>query len=72
MEIEDTYGRRAVGHAGGFPGVSTHLYILLDSPYTVVLLANADPPAEAFAGSSIIALVAKRAKSEQESGRPPK
>jgi CubicO group peptidase (beta-lactamase class C family) len=63
MEIEDTYGRRVVGHGGGFPGVSTHLYILLHAPYTVVVLANQDPPAEAYAGSLVLPLVVEKAKS---------
>ena len=56
------YGRTVVGHGGGFPGVSTHLYLLLDSPYTVVVLTNVDPPAEAYAGSKVVALMAEKAK----------
>jgi CubicO group peptidase (beta-lactamase class C family) len=62
MGIEEVYGRTFVGHNGGFPGVSTHLYMLLDSPYTIVVLSNQDPPAEAYAGSQIAALVAEKAK----------
>ena len=62
MGIEDVYGRTFVGHNGGFPGVSTHLYMLLDSPYTVVVLSNQDPPAEAYAGSQIAALIVEKAK----------
>jgi hypothetical protein len=62
MEISDTYGRTIVGHGGGFPGVSTHLYLVLGSPYTVVILANQDPPADAYAGSMVVAIVAEKAK----------
>jgi hypothetical protein len=62
MDIEDMYGRTVVGHGGGFPGVSTHLYLLLDSRYTVVVLANQDPPADAYAGPKIVALMAEKAK----------
>jgi CubicO group peptidase (beta-lactamase class C family) len=65
MEIHDTYGRTVVGHGGGFAGVSTHLYLVLDSPYTVVVLANQDPPADLYAGSTVLALVAEKAKRSQ-------
>lgn len=65
MEIEDFYGRTVVGHGGGFPGVSTHLHILLDSPYTVVVLSNQDPPADGYVGLSAVALMAEKAKRRQ-------
>jgi CubicO group peptidase (beta-lactamase class C family) len=65
FEIADIYGRTVVGHGGGFPGVSTHLYIFLDSPYTVVALANQDPPAEMYVGSLVTALVAEKAKTSK-------
>jgi CubicO group peptidase (beta-lactamase class C family) len=62
MEIEDLYGRKIVGHSGGFPGVSTRLYLVVGSPYTVVVLSNEDPPAADYAGSAVVALVAEKAK----------
>jgi D-alanyl-D-alanine carboxypeptidase len=63
MEIGELYGRTVVGHGGGFPGVSTRLYLVLGSPYTVVALANIDPPAAEFAGSKVVAIMAEKAKS---------
>ena len=38
-------GRRVVGHGGGAPGMNGDFSILWDSGYTVVVLANLDPPA---------------------------
>lgn len=38
-------GHRVVGHSGGAPGMNSQLNILLDNGYTVVVLANLDPPA---------------------------
>jgi hypothetical protein len=64
MVIDSVYGSTVVGHGGGFPGVSTQLYIFLNAPYTVVVLANQDPPAEAYAGSRAVALVAARTKQD--------
>lgn len=65
MGIEDIYGETVVGHGGGFPGVSTRLYLVLGSPYTVVVLANQDTPAEANAGIPVVAMVTERAKREK-------
>jgi CubicO group peptidase (beta-lactamase class C family) len=62
MQIEHVQGETVVGHGGGYPGVNTELYIVLNSPYTIVALANQDPPAADFAGQMVQALVAKKAK----------
>jgi len=37
-------GKRVIGHNGGAPGVNANLDIYWDSGYTVVVLANLDPP----------------------------
>ncbi|MEO5720513.1 MAG: serine hydrolase domain-containing protein [Chthoniobacterales bacterium] len=37
-------GQRAIGHGGGAPGMNGMLTILWDENYTVVVLANLDPP----------------------------
>jgi CubicO group peptidase (beta-lactamase class C family) len=66
--ITDIYGRTFVGHRGGYPGVSTSLRMLLDSSYTVVVLANQDPPADAYVGAMLSALVAEKAKREKKNG----
>jgi CubicO group peptidase (beta-lactamase class C family) len=66
MEIDNIYGSTVVGHSGGFPGVSTRLYIFLDSPYTVVMLSNFDSPAGPSAASQAAALVAEKKKAEPE------
>jgi len=65
MEIEKMYGETVVGHGGGFPGVNTHLYLILGSNYTVVTLANQDPPAADFASQRVLSMVVEKAKQEK-------
>ncbi len=45
MGIRKVGGHRIVGHNGGAPGVNGEIDMYLDSGYTVVVLANCDPPA---------------------------
>ena len=45
FEDERVAGHRIVGHGGGAPGMNGKLDIYLDGGYTVVVLANLDPPA---------------------------
>lgn len=45
FEDHQTVGHRIVGHGGGAPGMNSQLDIYLDDGYTVVVLANLDPPA---------------------------
>ena len=45
FEDERVSGHRIVGHGGGAPGMNGKLDIYLDGGYTVVVLANLDPPA---------------------------
>ncbi|HEX4098684.1 MAG TPA: serine hydrolase domain-containing protein, partial [Caulobacteraceae bacterium] len=47
-------GRRVWGHNGGAPGMNGVLSILPDSGYTVVVLANRDPPAADGLGAFIV------------------
>ena len=49
-------------HGGGYAGVSTRLSMLLGTPYTVVVLANLDPPAAEVVALRALALVVIRAR----------
>jgi D-alanyl-D-alanine carboxypeptidase len=45
FEDDRATGHRVVGHSGGAPGMNGQLDVYLDNGYTVVVLANLDPPA---------------------------
>jgi len=60
VQIEHVAGETVVGHGGGYPGVNTELYLALKSPYTVLALANQDPPAADFASQMVV--MARKAK----------
>lgn len=51
-------GHRVVGHSGGAPGMNGELDVLLDNGYTVVVLANLDPPA----AQQVAAYISERLK----------
>ncbi|MDB5443045.1 MAG: class beta-lactamase-related serine hydrolase [Phenylobacterium sp.] len=46
-------GLRFIGHAGGAPGMNGELRVFPDSGYTVIVLANRDPPIGTVIGSFI-------------------
>jgi CubicO group peptidase (beta-lactamase class C family) len=53
FQTKDADGRRVLGHNGGAPGMNGELRIYPASGYTVVVLANRDPPAAAAMASFI-------------------
>lgn len=62
MVINDVYGTLTFGHGGGFPGVNTELTFLADSPLSVIVLANQDPPAASRVSSLAVAEIVEKAK----------
>lgn len=51
-------GHRIVGHGGGAPGMNGMLDVLMDNGYTVIVLANLDPPA----AQNVAAYISERLK----------
>ncbi len=50
FDVESTPMGKAVGHGGGFPGLNSHLDILLDKGYIIAVMSNYDSGAEALRG----------------------
>jgi CubicO group peptidase (beta-lactamase class C family) len=50
-------GQRVIGHNGGSPGVNTHLDILPDLGYTIIVLSNNDPPSAGRVGDKARTLI---------------
>lgn len=48
FNVEQTPAGKAVGHGGGFPGLNSHLDLLLDKGYIIVVMSNYDSGAEAL------------------------
>ena len=47
-----------MGHGGGAPGMNGMLNVLMDDGYTIVVLANLDPPA----AQSVAGYISERLK----------
>jgi CubicO group peptidase (beta-lactamase class C family) len=58
FEEDFVAGHRVVGHGGGAPGMNGMLNVLMDDGYTVVVLANLDPPA----AQSVAGYISERLK----------
>jgi D-alanyl-D-alanine carboxypeptidase len=52
--VQTLNGNRCFGHNGTGPGVNGDLELCIDSSYTVVVLANVDPPAAELVSQFII------------------
>jgi CubicO group peptidase (beta-lactamase class C family) len=51
---EFTRGVRHFGHGGGLPGANAYVEILPESSYSIVVLANEDPPEATWVGDRIL------------------
>ncbi len=50
FEVQQSPAGKTVGHGGGFPGLNSHLDILPDSGYVIVVMSNYDSGAEPVRG----------------------
>jgi CubicO group peptidase (beta-lactamase class C family) len=58
--VANVEGTRVIGHGGGADGVSAYLYTAPERGYTVVVLANRDPPAAPRIGRRATSLLLRR------------